>query len=152
MFLVNPAYAQCPVCIVTVGGGMFIARKLGVDDLLVSTWIAALNVAASFWLAPKIKNRILGNPVIFSLLMLGFTFFYFYTTKQIGLLHSKILGVDKIILGQIIGTLIMFLGIFIDRFSRIKNGGKILFPYQKVIFPIGSLLIITLIFKFAFNL
>jgi hypothetical protein len=152
MFLVKAAYAQCPVCIVTVGGGMFLAQKLGVDDFLVSFWISALNTAISFWLAPKIKNRILGSPIIFSLLMFGLTIFYFVYTDQTGSLTNQIFGFDKIIFGQILGLLIMFLGIFIDRHSRKLNGGKILFSYQKVIFPISTLLIFTFLFKLIFKL
>ena len=152
MFLIKPVYAQCPVCIVTVGGGMFLAKKLGVDDFIVSLWISALNTAISFWLAPKIKNRILSSPIILSLLMLGLTLFYFIYTDQIGSAINKILGLDKIIFGQSLGLLIMFLGIFIDRFSRKLNNGKILFPYQKVIFPISILIIFTFAFKLIFKL
>lgn len=47
--------AQCPICIVTVGGGMLIAKKLGIDDFLVSIWISALNTAIAFYLADKIN-------------------------------------------------------------------------------------------------
>ncbi|HPT66108.1 MAG TPA: hypothetical protein PK257_02240 [Candidatus Woesebacteria bacterium] len=152
MFLVKAAYAQCPVCIVTVGGGMLLAKRLGVDDFLVSLWISALNTAISFWLAPRIKNKVLGNSIVFSLLMLGFTLFYFIYTDQTGLPTNKILGLDKIIFGQSLGLLIMFLGIFIDRYSRKLNNGKILFPYQKVVFPVGFLIIFTLLFKLLFKL
>ena len=152
MFLVKAAYAQCPVCIVTVGGGMFLAKKLGIDDFLVSLWISALNTAISFWLAPKIKNKILGNPIIFSFLMLGLTLFYFIYTDQTGSPTNKIIGLDKTIFGQSLGLLIMFLGIFIDRYSRKLNNGKILFPYQKVVFPVGSLMFFTLFFKLIFKL
>lgn len=152
MFLIKTVYAQCPVCIVTVGGGMLFAQKLGIDDFLVSLWISGLNTAISFWLAPKIKNRILGSPIVFSLLMLGFTLFYFKFTGQIGFVANKILGLDKIIFGQILGLLIMFFGIFIDRYSRKLNNDKILFPYQKVVFPVGTLLIFTLLFKLLFKL
>jgi hypothetical protein len=152
MFLVKTIYAQCPVCIVTVGGGMFLAKKLGVDDFLVSLWISGLNTAISFWLAPKIKNKILRNPVIFSLLMLSLTLFYFIYTGQTGASINKVMGLDKIIFGQSLGLLIMLFGIFLDRYSRKRNGGKILFPYQKVIFPVGSLIIFTLLFKLIFKL
>ena len=152
MFLVKAAYAQCPVCIVTVGGGMLLAKKLGVDDFLVSLWISALNTAISFWLAPKIKNKILGNPIVFSILMFAFTLFYFIYTNQTGLVSNKILGLDKIIFGQTLGLLIMLLGIFVDRYSRKLNSQKILFPYQKVVFPVGLLIIFTLLFKILFKL
>lgn len=144
--------AQCPVCIVTVGGGMFLAQRLGIDDFLVSLWISGLNVAISFWLAAKIKNRFFGNPVILSLLMYGLTLSYFIFTSQTGSISNKILGLDKIIFGQTLGLFIWFLGIFVDRYTRKLHGGKILFPYQKVIFPVGILTILTILFKFIFKL
>lgn len=152
MFLVKVAYAQCPVCIVTVGGGMILAKKLGIDDFLVSLWISGLNTAISFWLASKIKNRLLSNPLIFSLLMLGLTLSYFIFTDQTGSPTNQIFGLDKIIFGQSLGLLIWLLGIFVDRYSRKLNGGKILFPYQKVVFSVGILLIFTFLFKLIFKL
>jgi len=152
MFLVKVAYAQCPVCIVTVGGGMILAKKLGIDDFLVSLWISGLNTAISFWLASKIKNRVLGNPVILSVLMLGLTLSYFILTNQTGSVGNQLLGIDKLIFGQSLGLFIWLLGIFIDRKSRVLNGGKILFPYQKVVFPISILIILTLLFKLLFKL
>lgn len=152
MFLVKVAYAQCPVCIVTVGGGMILAKKLGIDDFLVSLWISGLNTAISFWLASKIKNRVLGSPIVFSLLMFALTLSYFIFTDQTGSVSNQIIGFDKIIFGQSLGLLIWFLGIFIDRKSRILNGGKILFPYQKVVFPISILVIFTILFKLIFKL
>lgn len=152
MFLVKTVYAQCPVCIVTVGGGMFLAKKLGIDDFLVSLWISGLNTAIAFWLASKIKNRVLSSPIVFSILLFGLTLFYFIFTNQTGSSTNRIFGLDKIIFGQSIGLLIWFLGIFIDRKSRKLNGDKILFPYQKVIFPISILIIFTLTFKLIFKL
>jgi hypothetical protein len=150
--LVIPSYAQCPVCIITVGGGMFLAKKLGIDDFLISMWISGLDTAISFWLAPKIKIKFLNNPIILSLILFATTLLYFQFTDQIGGITNKIMGLDKIILGHIFGLLFMLLGIFIDKFTRIKNNGKILFPYQKVVFPVGTLLIFTLLFKLLFKL
>lgn len=152
MFLVKAAYAQCPVCIVTVGGGMLLAQKLNIDAFLIALWISGLNTAISFWLSSKFKIKLLKNPIVVSIIMLGLTLFYFIYTDQTGSPTSQILGLDKTIFGQILGMLIWFLGIFIDRKSRKLNGGKILFPYQKVVFPIGTLIIFTLLFKLIFKL
>ena len=152
MIFVKAAYAQCPVCIITVGGGMLLAQKLGIDDFLVSLWISGLNTAISFWMATKIKHRIFGSPIILSILMYLLTLSYFIFTRQTGSTNNQILGIDKIILGQTLGLLIWGLGIFIDRRSRVLNSGKILFKFQKVIFPVGTLVIFTLIFKLIFKL
>ena len=37
MFLIKAVYAQCPVCIVTVGGGMLLAQKLGIESQVRAT-------------------------------------------------------------------------------------------------------------------
>ncbi len=164
LFFPQPVAAQCPVCIVTVGGGMLLAKKLGIDDLLVSIWISALNTAIAFYLAPKLAARppageakvfilkILSNPWFLSFLLFATTLIYFQTSGQ--LYHSKnqLLGLDKILFGQTIGLLAMFIGNFIYGFTKYKNDGKAIFPYSKVIFPVGLVLIITLVFKFGFNL
>ena len=152
LLLATPTWAQCPVCIVTVGGGMYLAKKLGIDDFLVSLWISGLNTAISFWAATKIKHRLFGSPIVLSIIMLALTLVYFIFTDQTGGVTNKIIGLDKIIFGQILGMFIWFLGIFVDRKSRTLNGGKILLPYQKVVFPISILLIFTILFKLLFNL
>lgn len=153
----TPVGAQCPICIVTVGGGMLIAQKLGIDDLLVSIWISALNTAISFWLANGLRTkalrpRFLHNPWLLSFLMLSLTLFYFRFTDQIGHPANRLLGIDKVVFGQTVGLLTMFVGNFIYGFTKYQNGHRALFPYAKVVFPVGLVLIITLIFKFAFNL
>jgi hypothetical protein len=154
--LVLPTYAraQCPVCIVTVGGGMLLAQKLGIDDLLVSIWISALNTVLAFWLAPKFQNdrlklKFLSNPLILSFLLLLTTLAYFVFTDQSG--ADKILGMDKLILGQILGFLAV-VGGNLYYLSLKKKLGKTPFPYAKVAFPFGLTLLITLIFKFSFAL
>jgi len=152
-----PAAAQCPVCIVTVGGGMLLAQKLGIDDLLVSIWISALNTAISFWLATKIKptnwfTKIFSNPWFLSLAMYALTLFYFQFTGQISNQGNQLLGIDKIVFGQTLGMLAMFVGNFIYGYLKYRNQRRTPFPYAKVVFPVGVVLLVTLIFKFVFHL
>ncbi len=148
----RPTFAQCPVCVVTVGGGMLLAKKLGIDDFLVSVWISALNTVISFWLAPKIKIKYLNHPLILSLLMYFLTLAYFHFSSQLGLPGNRLFGVDKIILGQTLGLLSITLGNLSYLYLKKRNGGKTVFPYAKVVFPFGLTLFITLVFKFVFGL
>ena len=150
--LPTPVTAQCPVCIVTVGGGMLLAKKLGVDDLLVAIWISALNTAISYWAAFKIKIKLLNNPFILSVLMYLTTLIYFNFTDQLLVPSNTVLGIDKILLGMTFGMLSLIIGYFVYNFARSKNNGKALFPYSKVVFPVGTVLLTTLIFKLTFNL
>lgn len=144
--------AQCPVCIITVGGGMLIAKKLGIDDFLVSIWISALNTAIAFWLAPKIKIKLLKNGHVLALLLLATTLLYFQFTDQIGAATNRLLGLDKIVFGQLIGLITMTLGSHLYLFLKKRNGGKTIFPYARVVFPVSLVLLATLIFKLIFKL
>lgn len=133
--------AQCPVCIVTVGGGLLIAKKLGVDDLLTALWISGLNVAISFWFVTFIKKpKLLKNPFLWTAIMFVSTYIYLATTKQMYYKNNTFMHVDKVLVGLIIGTFIWLLGIGIDRLIRKYNNGKVLFYYQKVIVPLFLLL------------
>jgi len=137
---IQSVYANCPLCIVTVGGGLLIAKKLGIDDLLVSIWISGLNTSIAFYLSTKIKNKILKNPYIWSFLFYLSTYIYLFLTHQIGVSTNKFMGVDKINFG-------MTIGLIVTLYANIISNKRKLFDYQKVIIPIIFLVITTVIFK-----
>ncbi len=147
---IKPVEAVCPLCTVAVAGGLEISRMLGVDDLITAIWIGGLTVSLAFWLADYFskKNwffpfwREIVSLVVFYLLIIP----YLYWSKAIGKVGNTIFGVDKIILGIIIGSLVFSLGVFVDRFLRKINHGKIIFYYQKVMIPIFFLALASLIF------
>lgn len=141
-------YATCPVCIITVGGGLIIAKKLGIDDLLVSIWIGGLNTAIAFWFSSMIKNKILKNPYFLSSIFYFLTLTYLWYSKQLFHPKNTLWGIDKIILGMTVGLFVFLFSVFLDKQIRLKNKGKTLFYYQKVIAPFVMLLGATLFFKF----
>ncbi|MFA6005632.1 MAG: hypothetical protein WC775_04075 [Patescibacteria group bacterium] len=147
-FLVPEAYAQCPVCIVTVGGGLLIAKKLGIDDLLVSIWISGLNTALSFWIARSMKNRFLRNPLLWTLGFFLTSITYLYFSKQIGHPQNMFLGIDKVLLGMLLGLVVSLSAIGVDQLLRKSHNNKVYFPYQKVVVPLAMLVLTTLLFKF----
>lgn len=136
--LIKEVYATCPLCIVTVGGGLFLAEKLGVDNLLISIWISGLNTAIAFWLASLKKNKFIANPIIVSLIFYGLTLLYFWYSKQFGTSH-------KVFLGLTTGMLVFFLSVNIDKLLRHKNNNRVLVPYQKVFIPVILLGITTFV-------
>lgn len=145
--LASPVYANCPVCIITVGGGLIIAKKLGIDDLLVSIWISGLNTAIAIWFSTKIKNKLWNNQIFWSAAFFAMTIVYLIVSKQIGHKGNTFLGIDKVLFGMTIGLLIFLLSIFVDKLIRHKNHNKVLFYYQKVIIPVVFLTITTIFFK-----
>jgi len=38
-FSTVPAWAQCPVCTVAIGGSVLLSRYLGIDDLIIGIWV-----------------------------------------------------------------------------------------------------------------
>lgn len=152
--LVNPVYAQCPVCVVTVGGGLFIAKKLGIDDLLVSIWLSGLNTALAYWFANAVKSKakVLKNGFLWSLSFYLLAVGYLVFSKQIGHRGNTFLGLDKVAFGLTFGYVLSLLAIGVDKLIRIKNNGKVLFFYQKVIIPLVSLVVSTVIFMFLIKI
>ena len=59
---IKSAFAVCPVCVVAVGSGLFIAEKLGVDDLIAAIWIGGLVTALAIALADKFRLIKLPRP------------------------------------------------------------------------------------------
>lgn len=140
-------YAQCPVCIVTVGGGLLIAKKLGIDSLLTALWVSGLNTAISFWFVSFIKKpKILKNPFIWTIIMFVSTFLYLSSTKQMYHKNDTFLHIDKVLVGLVVGMVMWLLGIGADKLIRKYNNGKVLFYYQKVIVPLLILIATTGIF------
>lgn len=148
MIFTKSVYAQCPVCIVTVGGGLFIAKKLGIDDLLVSIWFSALNTAFALWFASLMKKKLLKRSLIWSIGFYLVSLWYLSITNQIGHPGNKFIGMDKIILGMTIGFILIYLSAFLDKIIRYRNHGKVVILYQKVIIPVVILLLTTGVFAY----
>lgn len=146
--IIPTVYAQCPVCIVTVGGGLLIAKKLGIDNLLTAIWISGLNVAISFWFVSFVKKpKFLKNPFIWTAIMFLSTYWYLAATKQMYHKNDTFMHIDKVLIGLIVGTVVWLLGIGLDKLIRKYNSGKVLFPYQKVIVPLFLLIAASGIFS-----
>ena len=141
---------MCPVCTVTVIAGLGISRLLGIDDLITAIWIGGLIFSLSFfsidWIKkkwPKFKLKYYYFPTF--ILMYLFVFIPFKLNGTIGIVRNTMWGVDKIILGIIIGSAALLLGVLTDKYQRVKFK-KIFFPFQKVFFPVLALIITSLIF------
>ena len=141
-------YAQCPVCIVTVGGGLLIAKKLGIDNLITAIWISGLNVAISFWFVSFVKNpKLFKNPFIWTAILFLSTYWYLAATKQMYHKNDTFMHIDKVLVGLVVGTMVWLMGIGLDKFMRTYNKGKVFFPYQKVVVPLFLLITSSVIFS-----
>jgi len=150
LFLSKPAFAVCPICTIAAAGGIEVTRLLGVDDLISSIWIGGLIVSASLWLSDFLAKKKILKPIIREILSLFLFYFltipFLYLGKMVGIPGNTFLGVDKIIFGIGVGSVAFLLGVFVDKFLRKINSGKVFIYYQKVILPILFLTIISLVF------
>jgi hypothetical protein len=146
------AYAICPVCIVAVGAGVGLSRWLGISDLITGLWVGALLLAMSFWLSIFLRKRKINLPfqkTVITITMFLITFGPLHMSKVIGHPLNRLFGIDKLFFGSIIGSVLFVIGVIIDHLIREGNGGKVRFFYQKVVIPVGLLLIFSFLFFLA---
>ncbi|MCX6721768.1 MAG: hypothetical protein NTY04_01055 [Candidatus Staskawiczbacteria bacterium] len=149
IFWANLASAICPLCVVAIGAGLGLSEWLGVDDVVSSIWIGAILVAMILWTIAEMRKKnwsFVFDTVIISLAYYLLTFIPLYYSGILGHPLNKIWGIDKIVFGTIIGTVVSLAGHWLNIHLKNKNNGKVFFPYQKVVVPVVILLIISIIF------
>ncbi len=147
------AYAVCPVCTVAVGAGLGLSRWLGIDDAISSIWIGGLILSMSFWMIDWLKRRKFKAiqqfntstiSVFVIIAMYTLTLIPLWLSKVIGNPLNTIIGIDKVIFGTIVGSIMFLVGMWADKKVR-KIKGRQLFQYQKVVFPVLSLVLTSLL-------
>lgn len=142
---------MCQVCTIGVAAGVALSKYVGVDDLISGIWIGALLIYLTLWSTLWISQKNVNKIISF---LISFIFWYtltLVTLKNYNFINNplnKIFYTDKLLLGIIIGTILLPLGINLSEFIKRKNNNKVLFPFQKVIIPISILVIVSLIIYF----
>ncbi len=152
-FGATPAQAVCPVCVVAVGAGLGLSQYLGIDDTVAGVWVGGLLAAISFWTIDWFNRKnwlstqkLLRDILIF-IFYYGLTIWPLWTQGLVGHPINRLLGVDKLLLGVIVGSLALAGASAWYEWMK-KSRGKPHFPYEKVALPFGSLVVFSLIFYF----
>ncbi len=151
LFLAFSTQAFCPVCVVAVGAGLELSHYFGIDDTVTGLWIGALLVAISAWtlewfLKRKIKFR--GEKLTVYGAYYLLTIIPLYWAGLMGQVRHSFWGVDKLLLGIILGSLVFYFGGMWHFSLKKKNNGKVHFPFQKVVIPVGLLILLSFVFYF----
>lgn len=149
LLMIQNALATCPVCIVTVVGGLELAKWLGLDDTVSGVWIGGLILASAIWFEnwlekKRIKFRF--SKIVIVVLFYLSTVISLYWMKLIGYECAKIWGVDKLLVGIAAGSIAFYAGMLLNDALKKRNGGRVYFKFQKVIIPVLFLLISSIIF------
>lgn len=141
--------AVCPLCVVAVGAGLGLSEYLGIDDSISSIWIGAFLMTLIWWTLVELRKKNWGfkfDVVVIFLAYYLLTFIPLYYAGILGHPLNKIFGIDKIIFGTTLGTIISLFGHWFSVYLKKKNNGKVFFPYQKVVIPVVILILTSLIF------
>ncbi|MBU2025743.1 MAG: hypothetical protein ABIC19_02565 [Patescibacteria group bacterium] len=143
------AWAVCPICTVAVGAGVGLSRWLGIDDTITGTWVGALMVSLIFWNLAWFHKKNWNSLTLKTLavfgwfaLIMGPLFLY----DIVGHAGNQLWGIDKLLLGIMLGSAIFLLGSEIHLFLKKRNHDKSFFVFQKVIVPITLLGFLSLFF------
>ena len=144
IMIVPAAMAVCPVCTVAVGAGLEGMRLLGVDDVITGIWAGGLTLSLFFWTAGWLKKHNVKS--VFWQIIVPFVFYYgllalVYALPGVEFGAATLWGIDKFLLGIIVGTIAFYMGA--RWYIKIKrdNGGHAKFAFQKVVVPLSLLII-----------
>ncbi|HIS71017.1 MAG TPA: hypothetical protein IAD02_03465 [Candidatus Enterousia intestinigallinarum] len=150
MLMVMPAaMAVCPVCTVAVGAGLEGMRLLGVDDVITGIWAGGLTLSLFFWTAGWLKKHNVKSA--FWQIVVPFVFYYgllglVYALPSVEFGAATLWGIDKFLLGIIVGTIAFYLGARWYIKIKRENGGHAKFAFQKVVVPLSFLIVATIVF------
>lgn len=141
-------FAMCPVCAIAVGAGVGLSRYLGVDDLITGLWVGALTVSMIMWTInwfnkKNIKFKFKNLVIVIVYLLLIIVPLYFMGI--IGYLNPFFLFLDKLSVGIILGSFVFWGMAVWYLYLKEKNGGHAYFPFQKVVMPVGSLVVLSFV-------
>ena len=143
------ASAVCPVCTVAVGAGLEGARLIGVDDVITGIWAGGLTLSLTLWTIGWLKKR--GVTSVLWSVIVPFVVYYallgaVYLLPDVTFGANTLWGMDKFLLGIIVGTVCFWIGARWYISIKKNNGGHAMFAFQKVVMPISLLLVATLVF------
>lgn len=146
------AQPVCPVCTVAVCTGLGLARWLKIDDTITGLWLAGLIIAFVGWTVDFCRKKKWSFP---GLTITAVLFFYLsailplYWLKIVGDPLHKLFGMDKLVLGIAIGSVFFVFSLWLHSWLKKRNNDKVFFPYQKVVIPVGVLLVLSLVVYFV---
>lgn len=150
-FIALPVRAVCPVCTVAVIAGVGLSRWLGIDDSISGLWIGGLTVSVIIWTLNWMNKKNYHFPAREFLIIIGYYVLIIaplFFTDILGHPLNKLWGVDKLLLGIIIGSLSFLSGALLYNWMKKRHDNRAYFPFQKVVMPILPLIILSLILYF----
>lgn len=158
IFLLNNAYAHCPLCVAGAMAAAGGASYLGVSNIVIGLFIGAFAVSVGYWVSRLIKKRYI--PLQTTLLILSSYFltilplmprmegiypFYISLFGGYGSLFNRTYLLNIFLIGSMIGGLIVLITPWIsNRITKIR--GKMM-PYQGTVLTLALLIVISIVIE-----
>ena len=145
----NPA---CAVCTVAIGASLSIARKMGVKDEVVGVWAGAMLAILGYWVIRwfdkkgwhfAYRDMLL---MILSLASVGFV--YMGDLAYNPILFLGFLYIDSFLFATLVGAIGFIGAMNFYEWMKAHNGGHAHFPFEKVVVPVLSVFILSLLFHY----
>ena len=148
MIVSSATFAVCPLCTFTVGAGIGLGQYCGVNDIVTGLWaggfIVSMIIFSKDWLQKK-SIYFYGCGIVIAVIYYASVIIPLYEMGVMGHELNELWGIDKILLGMIIGSLTFLIGALLYEFLKKNNNNKAYFPFQKVVMPIAPLIILSVI-------
>lgn len=144
-------FAVCPFCTFAVGAGIGLAQYFGIDDTITGMWIGGFIVSLISWTISWLDKKNIyfyGRKILVTVIYYCIIIVPFYIYRIMGHELNKLWGMDKILLGVIIGSIVFFIGATSYQILKERNNNHAYFPFQKVVMPILPLIILSIIFYY----
>lgn len=140
------ALAVCPLCTVAVAGGAVFLREYGIDDTITGLWYGALVLSSALWFISWLDKKQYGFRFKKTVSIVGMYILLvapLYLTKIMLQPQNMVWGVDKLIWGTALGTIVFALAVRSDARLRHINEGHVVIQYQKIIIPVVYLTVVS---------
>lgn len=141
-------YTACPVCALAVGGCVAFSKRFGIDDTIIGIWVGALLaslVGMTVTLLNRMNIKFIGRKPLIAVSYIALVVWPLYYKGYLWLPGNTLWGMDKMLLGIVLGIVVFCMGCISYAYVKRANGGHAYFPLQKVVMPIGMLLIMSFI-------
>jgi TM2 domain-containing membrane protein YozV len=151
LFITQSVYAVCPLCTIAVGAGIGFSEWLGIDDTITGLWVGGFLMSLVVWTVDWLNRKQIkfkGRKILITFLYYVVTLMPLYHLGIMGRPDNDLWGIDKLLLGIIIGSICFLFGAVYYLHLKKQRGGHAYFPFQKVVMPVAPLLVLTIAFYF----
>lgn len=144
-------YAMCPVCAIAVGAGIGATRWLGVDDSITGLWVGGLVVSMITWTIDWFERRqirFFGRDIATVVGYYALSVVPLYYMGVASTTNSIVLIFDKLAVGVIVGSITFWAAAQWYFYLKARNGGHAYFPFQKVVMPVSTLILMSIVFYY----